>query len=223
MGKQLIQIKNGGVLSTRRVFTNVKTLIGSRLTCTNGMVTWLSYKEVKKLTIRLHNTKDNKNNNNSLNYNKGDGFKMEHRFYKKATTKAINTGYIYKDNYRYELERFRGLTEFLVEARIDKFSSKHVDNMFGGYKIRTILLKDISIAIIDPKDNKLKRIGRVHHVWINAEENTIVRDKNNEINDIVRFIGCVGTYKYSHGGENLGLKQTKPWHKNRTQGYEYKR
>lgn len=174
------------------------------------------------MTIRFQNTKDVKNNNKNTISRKGDVFEMEHKFYKKATTKAIND-YIYKNNYRYELEKFRGLTEFLVEARIDKFSSKHVDNMFGGYKIRTILLKDISIAIIDPKDKKLKRIGRVHHVWINAEENTIVRDKNNEINDIVRFVGCVDTYKYSHGGENLGLKQIRPWHRNRTQGYEYKR
>lgn len=143
--------------------------------------------------------------------------------YNSKAVEINSNGFNHKDNYRYELEKLIGLKEFLVEARIDKFASKHVDSQFGGYNIKTILLKDISIAIIDPRDGKLKRIARVHHLWLNEEENTVVRDKQNKIDDIVRFVGCVGTYKYSHGGENLNIKQTKRWHFNRTSGHKYKR
>lgn len=143
--------------------------------------------------------------------------------YNSKAVEINSNGFNHKDNYRYELEKLIGLKEFLVEARIDKFASKHVDSQFGGYNIKTILLKDISIAIIDPRDGKLKRIARVHHLWLNEEENTVVRDKQNKIDDIVRFVGCVGTYKYSHGGENLNIKQVKKWHKNKTQGHEYRR
>lgn len=143
--------------------------------------------------------------------------------YHKKAVEINSKSFNHKDNYRYELEKLIGLKEFMVEARIDKYASKHVPTPLGGYYIKTLLLKDISIAVVDPKDNKLKRIARVHHLWINEEENTVVRDKNNSVDDIVRFVGCVGTYKYSHGGENLNIKQTKKWHFNKTSGHKYKR
>ena len=128
-----------------------------------------------------------------------------------------------KSNYRHELEKFKKLKSFLVEAKIETKSTKHVDNMFGGYNIRTILLTDVKIVLRDPRDKKLKIVCKLDHIWINEEENTIVRDKNNEAGDIVRFIGCVTEYTYSHGAKQLGIGQVKPWHKNRTQGHEYSR
>lgn len=137
-------------------------------------------------------------------------------FHKKATTKAIKSS-----NYRYELEKFKKLSSFLVEAKIESKSTKHVDSMFGGYKIRTILLKDIKIVLRDPRDKKLKVVGKLDHIWVNEEENTIPRDKNNEVGDIVRFYGNIKEYTYSHGRLQLGIGQAKPWHKNRTQGHEY--
>lgn len=137
-------------------------------------------------------------------------------FYKKATTKAIKSS-----NYRYELEKFKKLKCFLVEAKIEIKSTKHVDNMFGGYKVRTVLLTDVKFVLRDPKDQKLKVVYKLDHIWINEEENTIVRDKNNEVGDIVRFYGNIKEYTYSHGGLQLGIGQYKPWHKNRTQGHEY--
>lgn len=137
-------------------------------------------------------------------------------FYKKATTKAIKSS-----NYRYELEKFKKINSFLVEAKIESKSTKHVDSMFGGYKIRTVLLKDIKIVLRDPRDKKLKVVGKLDHIWVNEEENTIPRDKNNEVGDIVRFYGNIKEYTYSHGAKQLGIGQVKPWHKNRTQGHEY--
>ena len=96
-----------------------------------------------------------------------------------------------KSNYRHELEKFKKLKSFLVEAKIETKSTKHVDNMFGGYKIRTILLTDVKIVLRDPRDKKLKIVCKLDHIWINEEENTIVRDKNNEAgddNDISSFL-----------------------------------
>lgn len=139
-------------------------------------------------------------------------------FYKKATTKAIKSS-----NYRHELEKFKKLKCFLVEAKIETKSTKHVDSMFGGYKVRTVLLTDLKFVLRDPRDQKLKIVYKLDHIWINEEENTIVRDKNNEVGDIVRFYGNIKEYTYSHGKLQLGIGQAKPWHKNRTQGHEYKR
>lgn len=133
-----------------------------------------------------------------------------------ATTKAIKS-----NNYRYELERVKHFNKFLVEARIDRKSTKHIDSNFGGYKVRTILLKDIKIVLRSIKDNKLKIVTRLDHLWINEEENTIARDKNIEIDDIVRFYGNVGEYTYSHGRLQLNINQIKRSHKNMTQSYEY--
>lgn len=139
-------------------------------------------------------------------------------FYKKATTKAIKSS-----NYRHELEKFKKLKCFLVEAKIETKSTKHVDSMFGGYKVRTVLLTDVKFVLRDPRDQKLKIVYKLDHIWINEEENTIARDKNNEVGDIVRFYGNIKEYTYSHGGLQLGIGQAKPWHKNRTQGHEYSR
>lgn len=144
--------------------------------------------------------------------------KEDAMFYKKATTKAIKSS-----NYRYELEKFKKLKCFLIEAKIEMKSTKYVDNMFGGYKVRTILLTDVKFVLRDPRDQKLKVVYKLDHIWINEEENTIVRDKNNEVGDIVRFYGNIKEYTYSHGKLQLGIGQAKPWHKNRTQGHEYKR
>ena len=174
--------------------------------------------EVSKLTNRVQET------NETIKYNKitinkdlmpAGISKEDAMFHKKATTKAIN--------YRYELEKFKKLKYFLVEAKIESKSTKHVDSMFGGYKVKTMLLKDIKIVLRDPRDKKLKVVGKLDHIWINEEENTIARDKNNEVGDIVRFYGNIKEYTYSHGGLQLGIGQAKPWHKNRTQGHEYSR
>ena len=181
--------------------------------------------EVSKLTNRVQKT------NETIKYNKmitnkdlmpAGISKEDAMFHKKATTKAIKSSN-YSSNYRYELEKFKKLNSFLVEAKIESKSTKHVDNMFGGYKVKTMLLKDIKIVLRDPRDKKLKVVGKLDHIWINEEENTIVRDKNNEVGDIVRFYGNIKEYTYSHGKLQLGIGQAKPWHKNRTQGHEYKR
>ena len=177
------------------------------------------------MTIRFQITNDSINTkafNNKMmtepnSSNKG-GFSMrDNRFCSKATTKAI------KDNYRYELEKFKGFKKILVEAKIGTKSTKHVDNMFGGYKVKTICLEDIKLILRSKKDDKLKVVCKLDHLWINEEENTIVRDKNNEVGDVVRFHAYIKEYTYSHGGKQLGLGQHEPWHKNKTQGHEYKR
>lgn len=181
--------------------------------------------EVSKLTNRVQKT------NETIKYNKITTnkdlmpvgiSKEDAMFHKKATTKAIKSSN-YSSNYRYELEKFKKLNSFLVEAKIESKSTKHVDSMFGGYKVKTMLLKDIKIVLRDPRDKKLKVVGKLDHIWINEEENTIVRDKNNEVGDIVRFYGNIKEYTYSHGKLQLGIGQAKPWHKNRTQGHEYSR
>lgn len=177
--------------------------------------------EVSKLTNRVQET------NETIRYNKmttnkdlmpAGISKEDAMFYKKATTKAIKSS-----NYRYELEKFKKLKCFLIEAKIEMKSTKYVDNMFGGYKVRTILLTDVKFILRDPRDQKLKIVYKLDHIWINEEENTIPRDKNNEVGDIVRFYGNIKEYTYSHGGLQLGIGQAKPWHRNRTQGHEYKR
>ena len=181
--------------------------------------------EVSKLTNRVQKT------NETIKYNKITTnkdlmpvgiSKEDAMFHKQATTKAIKSSN-YSSNYRYELEKFKKLNSFLVEAKIESKSTKHVDSMFGGYKVKTMLLKDIKIVLRDPRDKKLKVVGKLDHIWINEEENTIVRDKNNEVGDIVRFYGNIKEYTYSHGTLQLGIGQAKPWHKNRTQGHEYSR
>lgn len=150
---------------------------------------------------------------------KGDNdLEMKGTICKQATTKAIKS-----NNYRYELERVRQFDKFLVEAKIDRKSTRHIDSNFGGYKVRTILLKDIKIVLRSIKDNKLKIVTRLDHLWINEEENTIARDKNTEVGDIIRFYGNVGEYTYSHGSLQLNINQVKKWHKNMTQAYEYSR
>lgn len=175
--------------------------------------------EVSKLTNRVQET------NETIKYNKmttnkdlmpAGISKEDAMFHKKATTKAIKSS-----NYRYELEKFKKLKCFLVEAKIETKSTKHVDSMFGGYKVRTVLLTDVKFVLRDPRDQKLKIVYKLDHIWINEEENTIARDKNNEVGDIVRFYGNIKEYTYSHGAKQLGIGQVKPWHKNRTQGHEY--
>lgn len=130
---------------------------------------------------------------------------------------------IYSNNYRHELEKFKICKNILIEARIEEKSTKHVDSMFGGYKVETMLLKDIKLVLRSTKDNKLKIFGRLDHIWINRDTNTVVRDKNNKVGDIIRFYAKVEEYTYSHGAVQLGLSQTKRWHKNMTQKFEYSR
>ena len=45
------------------------------------------------------------------------------------------------------------------EAKIEIKSTKHVDSMFGGYKVKTMLLKDIKIVLRDPREKKIKVRG----------------------------------------------------------------
>ena len=136
-----------------------------------------------------------------------------------VTTRAIK----YKSIYRFELEKLKNVKNFLVQAKINKKSTRHVDNMFGGYKIRTIVLTDVKIALKSKTDDKYKVVAKLDHVWIDETNNTVVRDKNNEVGDSILFYGCVKSYTYSHGAKQLGIAQTKKWHRNITQKFEYSR
>lgn len=126
------------------------------------------------------------------------------------------------NNYRYELEKLKPFNNFIVEGKVECISSKFTDSFSGGYRTKTMLLTNVGIALRSKKDKKLHIVMRIDHIWIAEDTNTIPRDKNTEIGDIVKFRGKVYEYKYSHGAIQLGIKQSMKGHVNITKGISYK-
>lgn len=126
------------------------------------------------------------------------------------------------NNYRYELEKLKRFNNFIVGGRVECISSKFTESVSGGYKTKTMLLKDVSVVLRSKIDKRLHVVQRIDHIWIAEDINTIPRDKNTEIGDEVKFRGKVYEYKYSYGAIQLGIKQSIKGHVNISKGIAYK-
>ena len=120
-------------------------------------------------------------------------------------------------NYRYELEELQNEKFFLVHARIARKGLRTVDNMFGGYKLRTCCLDNVQCGIC--RNGRVIKKITTDHVWVDEELCTIARDKNIEEGDVVIFKARTIEYKYSHGHKQIGITQYEAAHKNISKNY----
>ena len=120
-------------------------------------------------------------------------------------------------NYRYELEELKDEKFFLVHARVSRKGLKTVDNMFGGYKLRTCCLDNVQCGIC--KNGRVIKKITTDHVWVNEESCTVARDKNIEEGDVIIFKARTIEYLYSHGKKQIGITQYEPAHRNISQDY----
>ena len=131
---------------------------------------------------------------------------------KKERGKKMKSG-----NYRYELEELKDEKFFLVHARVSRKGLKTVDNMFGGYKLRTCCLDNVQCGIC--KNGRVIKKITTDHVWVNEESCTVARDKNIEEGDVIIFKARTIEYLYSHGKKQIGITQYEPAHRNISQDY----
>ena len=120
-------------------------------------------------------------------------------------------------NYRYELEELKDEKFFLVHARVSRKGLKTVDNMFGGYKLRTCCLDNVQCGIC--KNGRVIKKITTDHVWVNEESCTVARDKNIEEGDVIIFKARTIEYLYSHGKKQIGITQYEPAHRNISKDY----
>lgn len=120
-------------------------------------------------------------------------------------------------NYRYELEELQNEKFFLVHARVSRKGLKTVDNMFGGYKLRTCCLDNVQCGIC--KNGRVIKKITTDHVWVDEELCTVARDKNIEEGDVVIFKARTIEYLYSHGHKQIGITQYEPAHRNISKDY----
>ena len=120
-------------------------------------------------------------------------------------------------NYRYELEELKDEKFFLVHARVSRKGLKTVDNMFGGYKLRTCCLDNVQCGIC--KNGRVIKKITTDHVWVNEESCTVARDKNIEEGDVIIFKARTIEYLYSHGKKQIGITQYDPAHRNISKDY----
>ena len=100
-------------------------------------------------------------------------------------------------NYRYELEELQNEKFFLVHARIARKGLRTVDNMFGGYKLRTCCLDNVQCGIW--RNGRIIKKITTDHVWVDEELCTIARDKNIEEGDVVIFKArTIAQYEAAH-------------------------
>lgn len=120
-------------------------------------------------------------------------------------------------NYRYELEELKNEKFFLVHARVSRKGLKTVDNMFGGYKLRTCCLDNVQCGIC--KNGRVIKKITTDHVWVDEELCTVARDKNIEEGDVIIFKARTIEYLYSHGKKQIGITQYEPAHRNISKDY----
>ena len=120
-------------------------------------------------------------------------------------------------NYRYELEELKDEKFFLVHARVSRKGLKTVDNMFGGYKLRTCCLDNVQCGIC--KNGRVIKKITTDHVWVDEELCTVARDKNIEEGDVIIFKARTIEYLYSHGKKQIGITQYEPAHRNISKDY----
>lgn len=120
-------------------------------------------------------------------------------------------------NYRYELEELKDEKFFLVHARVSRKGLKTVDNMFGGYKLRTCCLDNVQCGVC--RNGRVIKKITTDHVWVDEELCTIARDKNIEEGDVIIFKARTIEYLYSHGKKQIGITQYEPAHRNISKDY----
>lgn len=189
----------------------------------NNDYEWGDWEPTERKAINMFSIKTKETTNDkekqparrSLN----SGLKPPYSSNKVQVSKVFNTSAILdqktKTPYRIELEQLMNEQFVVVQARICKKSTMHVDNQFGGYKLRTMCLDRVALTTV--RDGKPDKTVFTDHLWICEDTNTVVRDKATELGDIVIFKGFVEEYFYCSGTKQLAIKQYDNCFLNRTQ------